>query len=57
MRPAITTTSRHFGNDGRQIGVESADRLTISFYEKSLFDEAAKCNGTPPELFERAENR
>ena len=55
MKPSVITISRQFGSGGRQIGATLARRLDIPFYDKALFDEAAKRSGIHPDFFEKAE--
>lgn len=55
MKPSIITISRQFGSGGRQVGARLSQKLGISCYEKSLFEEAAKHSGIHQMFFEEAE--
>lgn len=57
MKPSIITISRQFGSGGGEVGAALAQRLNLPFFEKSLFDEAAKRSGLHPDFFADAENR
>ena len=57
MRPSVITISRQFGSGGRQVGAELAQRLGVPFYDKALFEEAAKRSGIHPEHFAQAEQQ
>lgn len=55
MKPSIITISRQYGSGGRQIGTDLAELLGIPFYDKALFEEAARTSGIHPDFFEQAE--
>ena len=52
MKPSIITISRQYGSGGRQIGTDLAELLGIPFYDKALFEEAARTSGIHPDFFE-----
>lgn len=55
MPSSIITISRQYGSGGRVIGAALSERLGIPFYERALFEEAAKRSGLHPEFLEHSE--
>lgn len=49
--------ARQFGSGGRAVGVELANIMGISFYDKELLQQAAKKSGMTHELFERSDEK
>lgn len=57
MTKKIITISREYGSGGRQIGLLTAKKLGMEFYDKELIDAAAKEIGFPTEMIADREQR
>ncbi|MDD6195359.1 AAA family ATPase [[Clostridium] aminophilum] len=57
MKKNIITISREYGSDGRNIGLLTAKKLDIEFYDKELIDAAAKEIGFPAETVAAKEQK
>lgn len=54
---SVITISREFGSGGREIAIDVAKALGISFYDKELISLAAKKSGIDPALFEQIDEQ
>lgn len=54
---SVITISREFGSGGREIAIDVAKTLGISFYDKELISLAAKKSGIDPALFEQIDEQ
>lgn len=57
MRHKIITISREFGNGGRYIGRELANRLGAAFYDKEIIRQTAEASGMAEEFVEKKSER
>lgn len=53
----IIVIGRQYGSGGRRIGKMLAERLGVSYYDKTLLSEAAKELGYSPEIFANKDER
>ena len=50
MKKQIITISREYGSGGRQIGLLTAERLGMKFYDKALIEAASREIGFPEDM-------
>ena len=53
----LIEVGRQYGAGGRQIGRYLAEKLGVTYYDKTLLSETAKSLGYAPDLFEKADER
>ena len=57
MAKRIITISREYGSGGRQIGLLTAERLNMEFYDKALIEAASKKIGFPENMIADKEQK
>lgn len=50
MKKQIITISREYGSGGRQVGLLTAERLGMKFYDKALIEAASREIGFPEDM-------